>query len=393
MLIVVIYCFMIVAFTNQDFISLYGYSSILLEVLPCSIFLSLYLKKHALSYEYLIIILMNIALLQALIALVMLANPDIRALSILIQKSNNKDFAITQTLSYWSSLRMFGLANGYMFSMPIFQGVMASIALLFAFKKSFLYLLYIPPLLFSIIINARIGLIIFLACSIFVLIHIVASYKFRLLLMGTIYICFIYFLFTFIMDLISFYSPLTSAWFLHPLEIAQNLITGQNEVEELFPIKGMTIFPNGIGIIIGTGENIFRGKGVNFVNSDIGYINDLFYGGLVTVVLLYSTVLIYIFASFKKGLLFKLISTIMIISLFVANIKGFAFCPNEFFNSFILLATGAIILHPEMVRRGALACRWPINVGEFGKLSLKTVGGQGGIDTGKHPWALGNKTS
>jgi hypothetical protein len=347
MLIVVAYCFMIVAFTSQDFISLYGYSSMLLEVLPCSIFLSLYLKRHALNYEYLIIILLNVALLQALIAFIMFINPDIRALSILIQESNNKDFTTAGTLSYWSQLRMFGLANGYTFAMPVFQGVMASIALLFAFRKSSLYLLYIPPLLFSVMINARIGLIIFLACSLFVLIHIAASYKFRTLLKGTIYIFFILFLFfTFAMDIINYYSQATGAWLQQPLEIAQNIITGESEVEELFPIKEMTVFHGDIGIIIGTGKNIFGEKGGVLGSSDIGYINDLFFGGIITVAILYSTVLLYLFASFKKGHLSKLISTIMIISLFIANIKGSAFYPNEFFNAFILLATVAVALQP-----------------------------------------------
>ena len=93
--------------------------------------------------------------------------------------------------------------------------------------------------------------------------------------------------------------------------------------------------------LFGTGQNIFGREGDS---SDIGYVINLYYGGLIFSLLLYLAYFILIMAFYKGGsVVEKNISICLLVYLAIANVKGNVFIPSELINGIVLLIVFSII--------------------------------------------------
>lgn len=99
---------------------------------------------------------LNIGLIQAFFGGIMLVLPSLRQLAL------NLYYAGGPENTFISGMRIYGISSDYTFFTPIFHGILGIIALNLAIKFSLKYLFYIPPFLLIILLNGRIGLIVFL---------------------------------------------------------------------------------------------------------------------------------------------------------------------------------------------------------------------------------------
>ncbi len=319
-----------ILFTTKDFIKLYSYLIVPIEVIPtafyiCCVFFDR--KKWKNSIFDLIVI---SSLLQSFLSIIAFLNIDFK--NIIISHFYKDAFNMIPALQaeYLTAFRIFGLSTSLTFAMPVVQGLISSLCFYYSLEKSFKYFIPIPFLLFSALINARTGLLIFIVNMFIILIFFLKKTRVRNYLRSfLIFICI-------------FLILLTSFSFLETTNrsLYDWLINGKNEIVSLFHgektgtfaiLDEMWILPKQ-NIFIGNGYDIFL---ESYYNSDIGFVNILYLGGIIFSFFLYTSYILFFFYSFKTNNLFLFLS---IISIFLCNIKGNAFVQSPITNYLFLFA-------------------------------------------------------
>ena len=98
----------------------------------------------------------------------------------------------------------------------------------------------------------------------------------------------------------------------------------------------MIIFPDTIfGMIFGTGKDIYR---ATVHRSDIGYVQQIYFGGLVYLCLLLFAYYL-IIKKYFRAIRNKNIVIAIVLVILIANYKGNALSSNEFVRFVVLVAT------------------------------------------------------
>lgn len=230
--------------------------------------------------------------------------------------------------------RGFGLASGLSYSYPIFLGIF--VAVIFSMKMNFVFrIILLLMIAFAIAINARIGFAAVIV-SVFLLIFnkkLNIFYKFFVILVGIFFSILIFNMFE--------EHELTKKWILSFFHQISDFFFGTELATEgtISTLGGrMLIFPDNLSQwFFGRGYSIFGTSSLGNVgvgSSDVGYVIQINYGGLVY---FFLWVLLFLFL-FRKGL--KIISIylvlVFLITLLISNIKGNSFYSNDF-SRFIVL--------------------------------------------------------
>lgn len=276
-------------------------------------------------------------------------------------------YQILKTDEYTDLLtfRNFGIAEGLTFAYGTVQGIIFALILFYARNNSKYYWL-LPIVLLSVIFNARIGLV----PVIFSLFYFIVI-KFNIKLVSIIAIVSLVFYFVvFNTPFFSEYAE-TIEWAFRFFTESSDFVTGNdsssyNTFDTLF--GKMAVFPTDLrGWLIGTGENIFLAAENN---SDIGYLIQLNYGGMLYMLLLFSLVGYMMFRlkfiyKYNRWLIFLFIVTIII-----SNVKGLFISIIPSFRLLALIYCYFIIEY-KMLRR----------YGE-GKFDLKSLTNFNKVDNG-----------
>jgi len=219
--------------------------------------------------------------------------------------------------------RAYGISENLTFTYSYVLGLFAGYSLLVLHKNRFLIF---PFLLFclGIFFNARIG---FVALFIFVVIFI-TKFSIKRLVQLLLSILGALFLITLLLpnqlDIISE----NSAWGLNFFYEISDLLFGTNyalnDVSTFDTLTGsFIVFPdNFLAWFFGTGESLFT-KSEN--NSDIGYILQLYYGGVILLVIL-SILIIFMFNRLRRTIgITHWFTIFFFLSVLILNFKGFVF--------------------------------------------------------------------
>lgn len=182
--------------------------------------------------------------------------------------------------------RTFGFSEGLTFSYGIVQGVILSI-LIFRLKYNKYYFLFIPFFLISIMFNARIGFVPLIIALIYLIVIQMSVKGVIYLLIGAGLLYYIIFQ----TDLLANYSK-TLAWSADFFSQLGDLLLGTSNAEfDTFEVlQEMIVLPNNLNEwYFGTGKFIFENS---YRTSDIGYILQLIYGGIIYVLLLWGIFLL-----------------------------------------------------------------------------------------------------
>lgn len=320
-------------FTTRDFNTIKGVLLLIIETIPCVLFIMILFNKYNYNLTSIFKIILNVSLAQSLISLGTFIIPALR--NIILNKFYFEQYVVGPYANLTIN-RIYGLSEGLTYSMPVVQGFMACVAFVFALKISLRYLFYIPALLISAAINARTGLIVF-AIGLSIIILINAKWKERynyIKLIGSLFL--LLQIIPIMLGFIELGSEVTSDW----IKIAYNetisLLQGNKE-GYYSDVNTMFFLPEMNEILYGSGKEFFGGR-YNRA-SDIGYVNDLFLGGIIYSLILYASFILYSLSGrIKNSWEHETIIWIIIGILLAVNIKGSAFRANNFTNLFILLS-------------------------------------------------------
>lgn len=333
---------LMVCLVNEQLSNVSGIFVWLFEVIPITFVLTDLIRRNSNGKEEVSVwnYLIAAGMLQVLISILAFAIPDLQDL--IIQRMLSYGFK--DVIVKMSRHRMFGFSYTMAFAMPVVQAVLAAVCVYKAFTERLRYLILVPFLLFSSIINARVGIVVFIMASVIALLGS-AKITLKNLIVFLAVIAMIFAVpkvFTHFLE-----GSATFDW----LEEGVNEMTDflfEDEVSDGYfsyaTDKQRYKAPEGIGFFFGTGNISTRGN-KNYA-SDIGFINDMWLGGIFYVisVLVYFSlrtdkIMQYYFAGKSISVL---VSVLTIAMLMVINIKGRCFSWNEIMNLWFLVHTFVI---------------------------------------------------
>jgi hypothetical protein len=326
------------AFSPGDIGVIYPPVSTIIEVLPCAIFISIVFLSRGIHLNKFYDIILVIGVFQVCCVILTFLFPGLREYIVTSSSSES----LEDTFAIVRDYRIYGLARGYTFTMPLFQGLCIIIATVLGIYKTPKYYFLIPLYVLSIVVNARVALIsiVIVPCVILLVSfnkNIVKKIVLNIFLLLSIYYA------AQIISYLANNSPSYSTWnwLNSAIEEVYSFKSGQAEGNLYALTDTMWFYPEGIDLLVGTGENVF---GREFKSSDIGYVVNLYYGGIVLSILIYVAYFVLLMKYSKDNLIEKTINLSVIVYLFSANFKGNVFRPNEIINGVLALIIFSIAL-------------------------------------------------
>lgn len=335
---------------------LYINASILVEAVPFSFFIvdvcsrAIKLPDKASSDERLIDVILWTCFFAACITVMLLVNPSLNNLM------NNKILAASEYQQN-NLLRGFGFASTLFYSYGLVQGTAASIILLKMAeeKKHFLvYFITLILLLISILVNARIGMapvIIMIGYLIFVRKQV----KMFLYASGILGVLLVAFLSS---DFAEKYQKIME-WGFSFFTQTLGFVSGgkSHNGPDTFTVLGrMLILPDNIfDWIVGSGADLFlHGQTSGTVpHSDIGFIRQLYYGGILYLTLLMTLVIVMAVRLYNLNK-HRWFFILFVLTVIAANTKSNFINNHSAFRLFLLIYMGFIYYSFQEKRKKTL---------------------------------------
>lgn len=231
-----------------------------------------------------------------------------------------------------ASFRWYGLADQLGFTTPLVQAVISLICVYLTLTKGTRYLFFAFITAFSMLINARTAVVIYLVGLVYVIMYYLYINN-KVKAIKKVFFGAILFsaLIVILLNIMKIVAPQNYLWAIRGLVYG---VLGRQEEEGMYTMSSDFFFdksnwpmPEGIDFVFGTGYNLSQGM-VQYY-SDIGYVNDIWKYGIV-----FSIVLYYLFVkmcmTLKNTEFGKMISGLLIICFFTANLKGYLISMNTF---------------------------------------------------------------
>ncbi len=281
----------------------------------------------------------NLAIFQGVICIIMVVFPNLHqiALDFYYKGSTNQNIFINRS-------RIYGISFDYTFATPIYHGFLASILFnQYLNTSNFKKIIKCIFIMIPVLLNGRTGLVIFgVSCSVYLLCYCIFRHKtlFTIKVLGIITVAILA-----ISIALKNFVPYTYRFIAGFFEDTNALVFDKKYNGNYAILKTKLFFPEGSNIIFGQGFRVYGGEALKYGydSSDIGYVNDLFQGGIIYVSLLYFSV----FYLILKKIQDKKIAISMILSLLLANYKGEIFHSITIMFLIMLLCISGPIFHPD----------------------------------------------
>ena len=318
--------------SNDKFPFAYQNLGLIFEAFPIAVFIVGYIiNDFKKNIDTMLNSIFYTGLLASLISCYLMVNPEAH-----FQMNNEvlRSSSWLQDVKY----RGFGFASMLSFAYGITQGIICSIAIYFLYKvkkmyKKLLLVFCIIIITISIFINARIGVVPIVVILIY-FIFLKRKIQLSLLIATSIFL-----LSQFVFES-SYIQSKTIDYGLGFFTQTESYVSSDNETTYDILERMMFLPSNFKDLVFGSGYSIF---GIYGKSSDVGYVLQIFFGGLVYLFLL---LLLVVFMA-KKILKFKNYNWffyIFIGTIMVCNIKGYFISNNSAFRLLILIYVALIHL-------------------------------------------------
>lgn len=224
--------------------------------------------------------------------------------------------------------RIFGLADGLMFATPILLTIMGII--IFFYNRFKIISILVGSIFIALgVINARVSIVVAIIGFIIIIIFKDSSNKRKSIAIVSIILGLIFSL-IFVFPIVERRFPLTYEWITSGFEELKLFSKGDRVgYFEYFSDKSHYTLPSSVyGFLFGVGKGTiygFANQGV-YIQSDIGYINDIWFGGIIYLFILYGCFAFMLYKLFSSNVnIVKFISLFFMILLPIVNFKGLAF--------------------------------------------------------------------
>lgn len=342
----IFYCVGITYFIMQSFFigdmhpnNIYQLFLLGFEIPICLIYVYQFISKRKISFEKFVKMLIIVSFVQSIFSLLAYLLPSFQTSVLNLLISNGLNTVNQDFIGY----RSFGLATNLTSTTPTFQGIMFVCCVYFSLKKNIKYLLFALPIAFSCVINSRTAIVImaFGLLVLFVYMSIGSKNKIKNTMK---------FLIVFIVGLVAFdnvlmpfmkeYSYSTYMWINNGMDEVLSFINGDS-VGYFEVANSFIIFPKGLALLFGSNSTVI---------SDVGYILNLWSGGIIYCFIIYMPFLINVVKVmlYKTSIQWKVIIFYIFISLCVLEFKGSIVRQNEVMILFMMIVGWKNLFYEEI---------------------------------------------
>lgn len=329
----------------------FSQTMILVELLPISLFLSVYaIRRLKFKLEDFFKSFVVVATIQSFSAILMLLSPGLRIFIFTSVLGFDSDEKIFRDDLY--AFRSFGVSQDLLFSLSVVQGIAIACVLnlcLYNFSKYKYSLFLIPPLLVSILLNARIGLASLVSFVVVTIIFSLFKLKVYMLTRFAVFVL----VSTLIISLainsadLVFDTNLQKnvEWALKLVDNSRNLAAGSSEnIGNFNSLTGrywhLPDTPS--ARTFGEGRYLSGAIGSSIL-SDLGYVRRVYFGGYIYSFLSYATLVFLFIGSQKKQIKgFQPFFYSLLLTMSMAQLKGDAFLPTPGYRIVFLVLIFAI---------------------------------------------------
>lgn len=315
----------------------------IVDVLPFGLTLAVYSRKKGLTTQSFLDMVLLVGTVQALLGLLSFLIPSLQIIFVDLLQSYGYGDIFTSLARF----RVYGLASGLTYATPVLQSILVLLSVYFAFTRSKKYLLCAGLLAFSGIINARTSFIVIIIGGIVLLFFSKLKLKAKISILFEMTIIFI-FIDLYLFPLLIKVAPNTFRWVSEGFwEIASFFQGNTTGYFSYATSENAYVLPSGLAVLWGTGYTVMGGYRGFF--SDVGYVNDVWFGGIFYIVIVYTFFLGLMWSLFrKKEGAFSFLGLFMLLLYPALNIKGIAFSMNAFTNFFFLVYIMGMVSKPQI---------------------------------------------
>lgn len=339
-LVIFLYLLIFACFVNNQSISTILFPVyFIIDIIPFGFAMKEYLERNSLDFSWAISIIINTALLQAITAVISFFIPNVQSFFV----ERMVAYGYNEVYTSLSSYRMYGFSSALTNATPIVQSIIAVVSVWLAPRYSKKYYLYALLLMFSAVINARISIVVFAIGIVILMINRTTNIKRKFEIVIMAFIAF-YVVTAFVLPLVQSVSPLTYEWVTDGFSELSSFKLGVTSYEKnsyfgYLINRERFVLPEDIfSFLFGEGYSIMDSKNPSGFQSDIGYICDLWTGGLMYIIVLYSFFfcLLNRLRKNQDGLI-SFVANYYIVALLFINLKGVALSMNAFINLLVIV--------------------------------------------------------
>ncbi|MGX7107175.1 hypothetical protein ACWOBE_05165 [Hutsoniella sourekii] len=272
-----------------------------------------------------------VGLIQTILIYLMVVWSSFKEIAVVLFSQNQE---VDPSLSYIFATRVYGISSSYTFMLPFIQALLAFISIyIFSKNNQGKYLFISLFLIISSSLNNRTGLYIYIILTIILFfLQVFSKITYRkvmwsllmmmILILGTVFI--------------NIFFPYRMDWIIEGVSEIFAFLGGDSSGGYITALtQTHLIFPKGWDLLFGTGQIIFADQGRKLFgfSSDIGYVNDLFKGGIIYLISFYIPILMYIIRGFND----KFFAMLCLLFLLGANYKGMVMTASPLIMLLILL--------------------------------------------------------
>ena len=332
---------------TSHYISLFNrFAVLVVTIIPCSTLLLCKIYKSGYGTDFFLECIIKAGLLEGLTAILAFLSPAVKDIFISLMRRNTDISLYNNT--WYITVRSYGLAGTLVDLYGLGIAIIAGISFFYGVTRKRRYVIYSMLIAVAALLNARTGVIIYLAAVVFSLIYLIATSHIKSAGKAIIALIILYFFVQLVFSMIS-KNQYTSGWLNSAVTDVQKFLdnatsgsqTAQNnEIAKLFSAQFWQLPDNVFRVLLGTGHSLY-GTG-SYAHSDVGYINDIWFVGIVGIVFLYGMVVKRAVNVIRLSgdIVFKFSAIYILIAFFIFNIKGAAIGYNPGAASLFLLLFG-----------------------------------------------------
>lgn len=320
-----------ISFFLQDIVDVSHYRSLfnrfavlVITLAPCTTLLVCKLWEKKDNYQFFVEILVWAGMLEGFCSIGAFLSPQIKNVFIALMKKFTGDGLYSNT--WYITVRSYGFAGTLVDLFGAGTAIISGICFFYGVTEKRRYVVYSVITIIPAFLNARTGVVLYALAVIVVVLFLIWKARIKKIVRVTASVIFL-FLVAQLGTVIVSTQKYTATWIKSGIEALKTLVTegfsgAQDETVISSWLRQERELPDVFRCVIGTGHSVYQAAG--YKHSDIGYINDIWFCGIIGCVFLYGTVVYMAWKIYKNTdiLTFKIAALYIPIVLFVFNFKA-----------------------------------------------------------------------
>ena len=329
------------------------YMVLTITLLSCSTYCICYFRKNGFGIEDFIRFIIYAGLIESgLVFLSFISSGFHNYLLVLLKKFGDSTLYGN---AWYIEIRSYGFAGTLLDTFGLGMGLLAGISLFYGVLHEKRFLFYSVLIAIAGTIDSRTTALIYLISVFVIFIYSVCFLKIKLLVWCGILVIGVSGAAGIIMGFLENVNNATYVWIMGAFEsIKQLFFSGKSTgTFEILFSSSFWKLPNYFQFVFGTGHSLYQAEG--YLHSDVGYINDLWFVGIIGIVFVYGNFFMLIRESYVSysDILVKMSCIFIGSSFLVFNIKGCAigYNPGMAVMLSLLFLTAFLSRDKRLVRR------------------------------------------